>query len=457
MTDTPFERELATFRERTPRSAARWAAARRRTPGGVHSNDRAVAPYPLFIARASGARIWDVDDHAYLDFDLANGAALAGHAHPRIAQAISDQASRGVLYGHEAAEAPEAAERLGERFGLPQVRFSTTGLEAEVYALRLSRAITGHRYLLKVEGALHSGSDAVLVGVHPAGPEAGPIDAPRSAPESSGLLGEAVERTRVVPFNDLESTREIARASARDVAALLVEPVATQFGLVLPEPEYLAGLRDLADELGALLWFDETRTAAMFPRGATGRFGVLPDGLLLGSALAGGVPFSALATRAGLLDAVRPGGVAHQGATYANPVAIAALRAGLDHVFTAEHFDAARALAARLAAGWRSALEAAGIPATVPTIGPSGSVFFASRPVREARDLREIDAHRSRLVRLSLLNRGLLPGGPGPADPWSVSALHTVADVERYLDLLPEVLGAPRTGPDRPPLLAPPT
>ena len=273
---------LAEYRRRTPRSAAMWERARRTVPLGVHSNYRYVEPYPFYVHRASGVHLWDVDGNDYLDFNLGFGALAGGHAHPKIVAALKAQLDNGSTYGYESDLAPDAAEKLARRFGLAQVRFSSTGLEATHHAIRIARATTGRRYVLKFEGCYHGSHDSLLVGVKPTIEAAGPADRPRSVPAGPGILADLAERTLIAPFNDLEATRSIARAHAADLAAIILEPVAMNMGFVLPEPGFLAGLRELCDELGALLLFDEVKTGAKYPRGATGRLAVRPDSVLVG-------------------------------------------------------------------------------------------------------------------------------------------------------------------------------
>lgn len=441
---------VAAYRSRTPRSEALARAARRRTPLGVHSNERALEPYPLSIERAQGARLWDVDGNAYLDFGMGQGALASGHAHPRIVEAVAAQAARGTLYAFEGDRTAELSEQLTRRFGVDQVRLSSTGLEASLHAVRISRAVTGHRIVLKAEGGYHGSHDALLVSVDPLVDFAGPPDHPRSVLAGPGILSDEADRTRIIPFNDLEAARTIAREFADDVAAILVEPVAVHMGLVLPAPGYLAGLRSLADELGALLWFDEVSTGAKYPAGAAGRFGTRPDGLLLGPGIASGMPLSAIGTRAGLLDTVGPRGVAHAGTFNANPLSVAAALATLEHVLTGEYFDSAERRCRRLADGYRAAFAAAGVRAVVSHDGPSGSVAFADRPVTDWRDFARSDSARRSLFQLLALTRGLVPGGAGAPGPWTLSILHTDADVDRHLEVVeaiaPTLAGPPERG-----------
>jgi glutamate-1-semialdehyde 2,1-aminomutase len=450
MVDPRLTAAVAEYQRRTSRSGTLWEHARRWTPLGVHSNYRSLEPYPFYVQKASGVHLWDADGNVYLDFNMGFGGLASGHAHPRIVEAMRAQLERGTLYGYEWERTPEAAERICRRFGMGQVRFSSTGLEATHHAVRIARGVTGHRYVIKFEGGYHGSHDSLLVGVKPRSEVAGPADRPNSVAAGPGILPEVAERTRVAPFNDLEATRSIARENAGDVAAIVTEPIPMNMGFILPEEGFLAGLRELADELGALLIFDEIKTGAKYPHGGAGRLGVRPDLMLLGKSIACGAPMSAIAARAGLLDGVGPRKIAHAGTFNSNPLSVACCLATLDHILTDDYFERSERLNRRLAEGYRSVLRDAHVPAFVCADGPSGTVYFADRPVRDWRSFLSVDAERSMLYFYLSLNRGLIPSGTGPDEQWTLSTLHTEADVDRHLEVLaeiaPQLTGAPVVG-----------
>ncbi|HEV2231085.1 MAG TPA: aminotransferase class III-fold pyridoxal phosphate-dependent enzyme, partial [Thermoplasmata archaeon] len=190
----------AEFERRTPRSKELWRHARRFSPLGVHSNYRFVDPYPFYVHRAGGVSLWDADGNEYLDFNMGFGALQSGHAHPKLVAALQRQVENGTTFGYEWDETPQVAERICRRFDMAMVRFSSTGLEATHHAIRLARAATGHRYVLKFEGSYHGSHDSLLVSVKPAAAAAGPARQPASVPAGPGLLSEVVERTLVAPF-----------------------------------------------------------------------------------------------------------------------------------------------------------------------------------------------------------------------------------------------------------------
>ncbi|MCI4373670.1 MAG: aminotransferase class III-fold pyridoxal phosphate-dependent enzyme, partial [Thermoplasmata archaeon] len=256
-----------------------------------------------------------------------------------------------------------------------------------------------------------------------------------------GILSEVVERTLVAPFNDLEATREIARSHKNDLAAIIAEPIPMNMGFILPDPEFFPGLRELCNELGALLIFDEIKTGAKYPHGGAGRVGVQPDLMTVGKSIACGVPLSAVAAKPGILDAVGPRKVAHAGTYNSNPLAMAACLASLDHVLTDAALERSTDLCSALADGYRKIFETANVTATVAADGVSGTVFYSDHPIRNWRDFLTVDGDRSMLYYYLCLNRGLIPSGTGPDEQWTISVQHTAQDVHRHLGILAEVAG----------------
>ena len=435
------------FRRRTPRSEVLFEQARRYSPLGVHSNYRFVEPYPIYISKAQGVTIWDADGNSYLDFNMGFGSLQSGHAHPKLVEVLSRQLSDGSIYGYEWERTPEVAERLCRRFGMDKVRFSTTGLEATHHAVRFARAATKRRYILKFEGSYHGSHDTLLVGVKPRAEVAGPGDHPASAPASPGILRELTDRTLVAPFNDLEATRRIAMEHRGDLAAIIAEPIPMNMGFVVPEPGFFPGLRELCDELGALLILDEIKTGAKYPRGGAGRVGVRADVITLGKSIACGVPLSAIAAGPGILEEVGPRKVAHAGTYNSNPLAMAACLASLDHILTPESLERSAELNAQLAQGYRSILSAEGVTASVTADGVSGTVSFSDHPVRNWRDFLTVDGDRSMLYYYLCLNRGLIPSGTGPDEQWTISVQHRAEDVRRHLEIVGSVAGELRGKP----------
>ncbi len=448
--DPRFESAFAAYERRTPKSRALWERAKTWSPLGVHSNYRFLDPYPFYVHRAEGVHLWDADGNDYLDFNMGFGSLQSGHAHPKLVEALSQQLRNGSIYGYEWDRTPEVAERICRRYGMVKVRFSTTGLEATHHAIRFARAFTKKRYVLKFEGSYHGSHDTLLVGVKPRAQVAGPADHPASAPASPGILSELTERTLVAPFNDLEATRRIAREHRDDLAAIIAEPIPMNMGFILPVDGFFPGLRELANELGSLLIFDEIKTGAKYPHGGAGRVGVQPDLLTLGKSIACGVPLSAIAAGPGILDEVGPRKISHAGTYNSNPLAMAACLASLDHILTDEALGRSAAINAQLARGYADVFRDAHVTASVAADGVSGTVFFSDHPIRNWRDFLTVDGDRSMLYYYLCLNRGLIPSGTGPDEQWTISVQHTPRHVEEHLGILREVAeglaGTPQSG-----------
>jgi glutamate-1-semialdehyde 2,1-aminomutase len=448
--DPRFEAAYAEYRRRTPRSHELWEGARRWSPLGVHSNYRFLDPYPFYVSRAQGVTLWDADHNDYLDFNMGFGSLQSGHAHPKLVEALSRQLEIGSVYGYEWERTPEVAERVCRRHGMSSVRFSTTGLEATHHATRFARAYTKKRYILKFEGSYHGSHDSLLVGVKPRLQVAGPKDHPHSSPASPGILPELTDRTLVAPFNDLEATRRIVHEHKADLAAIIAEPIPMNMGFILPEEGFFPGLRELCDELGALLILDEIKTGAKYPHGGAGRVGVRADIITLGKSIACGVPLSAIAAGPGILDEVGPRKVAHAGTYNSNPLAMTACLASLDYILTDENLERSARLNSRLAKGYAEVFDDAGVTAHVAADGVSGTVVFADHPVRNWREFLEVDGDRSMLYYYHCLNRGLIPSGTGPDEQWTISVQHSDSDVDRHLEILGQVAehltGTPQVG-----------
>jgi len=300
----------------------------RLVPGGTHSNSRLRDPRPLYLERAEGPYVWDVDGTRYLDCTMGNGAIMLGHAHPGVTEAVTSAIASGLTTGYESRLALEAAELLAEIVpGFGRVRFANTGTEAAMHALHVARAATGKEGVAKMEGAYHGWHDSLWVSCWGAPHAIGPAHAPASPPGSGGLSRHAAE-TLVLPFNDVAATECLLRARAADLAVVFVEPVMIDLGWIPARREYLETLRELTTELGILLLFDELLTGfRLAPGGAREWYGIAPDLTLYGKALGNGYPIAALEGRADLLALTDPldgGPVSYVGTFNGHAVAVAA-------------------------------------------------------------------------------------------------------------------------------------
>src|SRR5438034_944577 len=362
------------------RSEDLFARAQRVIPGGVNSPVRAfkaVGGTPRFIARAQGARVWDADGAAYVDYLGSWGPMIAGHAHPAVVEAVTRAARDGTSYGAPCAAEVELAERVTRLVpSIQKVRFVSSGTEATMSALRLARGFTARRKILKLEGCYHGHADALLVA-------AGPGVATLGIPGSPGVPEGTVADTVVAPYNDAAAAERVFAAHGRDLAAVIVEPVAGNMGCVPPRAGYLEALRELTRRHGALLVFDEVITGfRLGPGGAQAAYGIDPDLTCLGKIVGGGLPVGAYGGRAEILDHVAPTGPVYQAGTLSgNPLAMAAGAATLDLLVRPGTYARLEALTGRLCAGLERAARAAGVAVCVNRAASLFTVFFSAGPV----------------------------------------------------------------------------
>src|ERR1700693_6130465 len=307
-----IEGEEDKFRRARPRSKQMWTEAREVMPRGVPSSFQDASPQPVFMEKGKGSRVWDVDGNEYVDFHNGFGVMVVGHAHPKIVEAVQRQIALGSHFAQPVEDSIIVAKELARRFHQPKWRFTNSGTESTLdpvrirrgfpppgRVIRIARDFTHRERLIKIEASYHGHHDALMVSVEPPPALMGPPDAPASVPQSEGIPAAIVELTTVVPFNDLPAL-EKAFASHRDeVAAVIVEPVMMNVGIVLPDAGYLAAIKEIAHRHGALLIFDEVKTGATIsPGGATERFGVTPDLVALAKAIGGGLPLGRVRRRA---------------------------------------------------------------------------------------------------------------------------------------------------------------
>jgi glutamate-1-semialdehyde 2,1-aminomutase len=379
-------------------------------PGGVNSPVRAfrsVGGTPYFVARAQGARVWDVEGTEYLDLVQSYGAVIAGHAHPKIVEAIRSAAGDGTSYGAPTEREVLLAEEVRRRVpSCEKVRMVSSGTEATMTALRLARGATGRSRVVKFAGNYHGHGDALLAESGSAVAHLDPAHSPGGVPGSAGVPPAAVTDTVIAPYNDVPELDD-------SIACVIVEPVAANMGLVLPADGFLAGLRAECDRVGALLIFDEVITGFRLAfGGAQGAYGVRPDLTCFGKVIGGGLNVGAFGGRADLMDQLAPLGPVYQAGTLSgNPLATAAGLAALDLLDEgAHHFLDGQA--ERLATGLRGAFEAAGLPAVVTTAGPLVGLFLGHEAPRTYADARTTDEAAYAALFHALLRRGvaLAPG-----------------------------------------------
>ena len=398
----------ARYRALTPKSAALFADAQTVFPGGFTRDAFLRKPYAPFVQSGDGAVLTDADGRQIVDFWFNATSLPLGHRHPKVIAAVSDQLQRGTAFfapgENEIALGHEVLSRLP---GADLIRFTNSGSEAVMLALRLARGHTGRDLIAKFEGSYHGTYDDVSWSVGPPASQLGPADRPNAAPESAGLPA-ALGRTLVLPFNDLEATTRIVEEHAKRIAAIIIEPMANRMGLILPSGEFTRGLRALCDRHGIVLIFDEVIAFRVSYQGAQGLLGVTPDLTTLGKIIGGGFPVGAVAGRRDIMMRSAPyqaGRVTHAGTFNANPVTAAAGLATMREL-TPALFERLAATGADIRA--RLAGICTGLPLQVTGAGSLFKITATDRPIRSYRDAVTADRAWEELASLDLLNKGFL-------------------------------------------------
>lgn len=415
----------------TERSAALYERARARIPGGVNSPVRAfgsVGGTPRFLARGQGPWVWDVDGNRYVDMVLSWGPLIAGHAHPRVIRAVQEAAARGTSFGAPTADEVILAEEVPRRVPpVEKLRMVSSGTEATMSAVRLARAATGRSKVVKFAGCYHGHADGLLA-------SAGSGVATFGLPDSPGVTAAQTAETVVLPYNDEARLAELFARVGEEIAAVLVEPIAANMGVVPPRAGFLAGLRDQTRRAGALLVVDEVLTGFRVHRaGAVGLYSLEPDLLTFGKVIGGGLPAAAYGGRAELMGLVAPEGPVYQAGTLSgNPLATAAGLATLALLDDGAYAHLDR-VSAELADGLRAAFDEVGVPARVQRAGNLFSVFMTADEVIDYDSARKQDTATYARFFHAMLDRGVyLP--PSAFEAWFVSITHGDAEVEHVLD-----------------------
>ena len=454
------EREEDAYRQRTPRSADLIARAREALPLGVASSFQTYDPYPLFMTDARGSRIWDVDGNEYIDFDMAFGVLAAGHSHPTLAEALAYRVANGTCYTFPVEESILLAEEIKRRFEVDLVRFSNSGTEATMDAIRVARGYTGREKIVKFEGGYHGHHDDVLISIQPPPESIGEPMSPNSVPASAGIPRSRIAETVIAPFNDADALGAILTAHAGQVAAIIIEPVQFNIGVVPPRQGFLERVRELATEHGAILIFDEVKTGVVLAwGGAVEYFRIQPDLVCLAKSIGGGIPIGAFGGRADVMRVIEtlagsphaagtgaergtgidkstiPGGatrVAHLGTFNGNPLSMTAGLVTLTRILVPDVYPRLHALGDRLSSGCQAVIDEFELPGYAINMGPKGCVMFTPQRVTNYRDFVGLDAELWTAFFFYLANHGvLLP--PGPDDQWTLSVAHSEEEVDRHV------------------------
>ena len=432
--------ELVHYASRTRRSQELTERARRSLPMGVPSSFQAYDPHPIVAASAQGSQVVDVDGNRYLDFNMGFGALFAGHMHPLVRAAVEAQLDKGTLFVTPCEDNAIVAELLVARYGLPMWRFTNSGTEATMDAIRAARAFTGRDKIVKVEGGYHGHHDEVMISMKPSLDLAGPADAPTPVPATAGLTSHIVEDTLVIPYNDADALDRVLERG--DVAAFIVEPAMENIGICLPDDGYLAAVREITRSHGTMLIFDEVKTGITAGwSGATGHFGVLPDLVCLAKSIGGGLPLGAFGGSNEVMDGITSGRVLHLGTYNGNPLVMAAAKAVLAEVCTPEATAATIARNRRFLDACDDVIVRAGLPAHTVQLGAKGAVTYSTRPVRNYRDYKATDFDLAFANWIWGINRGiLLP--PGLDEQWLVSVMHGDDDIAHATEVFASFVDA---------------
>ncbi len=399
--------------------------------GGVNSPVRAfrrVGGTPPFVARAEGAYLWDVDDRRYIDYVGSWGPAILGHAHPKVIAAVQTAAARGLSFGAPCELETQLAEKVRALMpSLERIRFTSSGTEATMGAIRAARGFTRRDDIIKFDGCYHGHADFLLV-------KAGSGALTGGRPDSAGVPADFTKHTHVARYNDLVGVEKIFKANHESVAAVIVEPVAGNMGCVPPVAGFLEGLRDLCKKYGALLIFDEVMTGFRVALGGAQQlFGITPDLTCLGKVIGGGMPVGAFGGRRDIMEVVAPLGQVYQAGTLSgNPLAMTAGLITLEMLETPGTYDKLNHLTQQLANGFQELANAANVPLTTTSVGGMWGYFFHKGPVCNLDDVMQSDIGRFKKFFHTMLAAGIYLA-PSPFEAAFVSLAHTTKDIDATL------------------------
>jgi glutamate-1-semialdehyde 2,1-aminomutase len=434
-----IEREEKALNERTRKSEQMYQRAQNVLTGGVASSYQLRDPWPIYLERGKGPKVWDVDGNEMYDFHNGFGSMVQGHAHPAIGKAIQDRYDDGTHFAAPTEDAVVVAEELKRRWGLPRWRYTNSGSESTMDAIRIARASTGRDTVMKIFGSYHGHHDTVMVSIGVEYDAIGDRDNLASLAYGAGIPQATVDMTIAVPFNDapaMERRIERLTEEGRKPACVIMEAAMMNLGVVLPQPGYLEAVREITRRHGIVLIFDEVKTGlAIAAGGATERFGVTPDMVTLAKALGGGVPTGAIGATEEVMEVVENGSVVQVGTYNGNPLGMAATRANLLEVLTPDAYTHLDRLNDRILAGCQAVIEKHNLPGYSVGVGSKGCVTFSPVEIVDYETFKaNQDADMAELAWLFNMNRGIFMT-PGREEEWTLSVTHDDASVDAYVQV----------------------
>jgi len=420
-----LEIERAKFTKQAPESGAENLRASKVTPLGVASSFQHWDPYPISIVAAKGAWLKDVDGREMLDLSMGFGALLVGHLYDEVVKEAHATLDVGTLFATPSPITRDGAEIICRRFGLDMVRFANSGTEATMYALRTARAATGKLGVIKIEGGYHGSFDPLMVSAKPALDKAGDPHSPNSVPLPATVPGDVY----VVPYNDADAIERVLKKDADKIACVFMEPVLENIGIVLPDMGYLERVRELCDQYGVLLVFDEVKTGLTAgPQGAAQRLGVKPDLIALAKSIGGGIPVAAFGGKREYMDVVVKGHHSHLGTFNGHYLAMAGIRA-VDRLCTPEALQRCEDLNRQALTRISDIINEYEIPAHTVGFGVKGCITWSPSPVRNYRDYKATDFDIAELSFFWSLNRNVMTP-PGLDEQWLISLAHGQREID---------------------------
>ncbi|MBI3405486.1 MAG: glutamate-1-semialdehyde 2,1-aminomutase [Acidobacteria bacterium] len=436
--------ELKTYEARTKKSKAAHERALKTIPLGVGSNYRFYEPYPLFVSKAQGGHLWDLDGNEYIDFNLCFGALMSGHCHPALQRAVTDRMGQGTMYGMPHELEAEMAEEISKRFpAMERVRFGNGGADVTMYCVRLARAFTGRDKIIKIEGSYHGGHDAVVISMKPPREAIGDPRFPNSVPTGKGIPNAVLQNTIVAPFNDLDALKQIFEKHRGQIAGLITEPILMNLGICMPDEGYLQGVARLCAEHGAVFILDEVKTGCKLAYGgACEYFGLKPDLVALAKSIGGGVSLAAFGGRADIMQSIADGKVFHAGTYNMNPLVLAAGLATLREALSRDVYPLIEKFNQMLLDGYNAEIKKNGLTAYMAGAGANGAIMFSDKVVRNYRDWLDVDANLWRHYWFAMTNRGVLAQPYWWDEQWTLCVAHTEQDIQKHLAVFAEIAPA---------------